>query len=171
MIRAGVAKLVVAATMVASIVVAVGASSAAADDPAAPPGLDFSTRSWDALVADFDDDGYDDVLIGRHGLGLYPGPDDELVWVVKRDVIRYWRDGVYEDGFVLPAGDRHGCDAADVNLDGRLDIYCMRGADGGAGTKANELWIQQPDGDFHDNSQQALRSGHQCQKIVARRIQ
>ncbi|MEO8328571.1 MAG: VCBS repeat-containing protein [Candidatus Nanopelagicales bacterium] len=50
--------------------------------------------------------------------------------------------------------DRHGCDWADVNADGRMDAYCsvgrtlsnlIKGAD-----YDNELWFQQADGSFVD---------------------
>jgi hypothetical protein len=61
-------------------------------------------------------------------------------------------DGSFAPGFALPAGDRHGCAAADVNADGRTDLYCMLGADGGEGAKQNELWIAQPDGSYANDA-------------------
>src|SRR5262249_7298835 len=48
----------------------------------------------------------------------------------------------------FPWHDRHGCRAADVNRDSRLDLYCEIGAVQGTGRKMNELWLQQADGSF-----------------------
>ena len=35
-----------------------------------------------------------------------------------------------------------------MNHDGRLDLYCAVGAEKGTALKANELWLQQPNGQF-----------------------
>ena len=39
-----------------------------------------------------------------------------------------------------------------MNLDGRDDLYCTKGARGGSIKKWNELWIQQPGGTFVDEA-------------------
>lgn len=91
--------------------------------------LDF-TKAVDTVVMDFNKDGRDDILICGHDRNdkiLYSGPNGYS----------------YDKGTVLPSlwNDRHGCDAADVNKDGFLDIYCMNGALYGTRTKANELYM------------------------------
>lgn len=83
--------------------------------------------AWETTLADFDRDGQDDILVNGH---------------VRRMGIRYRRaEGWEKSPFVFrrPA-DRHGCDAADVDGDGWLDLFCARGALKGAGERDNELW-------------------------------
>ena len=48
----------------------------------------------------------------------------------------------------FPIADRLDCEWGDPNVDGRPDLYCAVGAKHGTAVKANELWIQQPDGSF-----------------------
>jgi hypothetical protein len=95
--------------------------------------LEFS-KSWGKVVADFDRDGHDDLFITGHD-------SDDRVW--------YWTPTGYQPGAQsLPWVDRHDCDAADVNGDGLLDMYCAIGAVRGTGLKVNELWLQQANGVF-----------------------
>lgn len=85
-------------------------------------------KAWEATLADFDRDGYTDILINGHNPAMF---------------IRYFRSGSYEPspfGF-KPSSDRHACDAADVDGDGYLDLYCTHGAEHGSGANANELWL------------------------------
>ena len=93
-----------------------------------------SSKAWGHVVADFNGDGHDDIFITGHD-------SDDRIW--------YWTPtGYLPSGQALPWKDRHDCAAADVNGDGRLDMYCAIGAVGGTGLKLNELWIQQPNGTF-----------------------
>lgn len=100
-------------------------------------------RAFDETVFDFDGDGQSDVLIQVHNTGEDP------IWL-------------QDDGWFEPTGpslpldapedwaiirDRHSCDAADVDGDGHLDLYCSRGAISGTGLKSNEVWLQD-DGDL-----------------------
>jgi hypothetical protein len=98
------------------------------------------TNTWALVVADFNGDGLEDRFVGRHGT-------DEQIYLQRPD-------GSFEPGFQFRNADRHGCAAGDVNGDGRTDMYCERGADGGEGLgqKKNELWIQQPDGTYVDQA-------------------
>ena len=92
------------------------------------------TNVVSSVVRDFNQDGHDDFLICGHD------PKDK-VW--------YWTpQGYMPAAKALPSnwGDRHGCDSADVNQDGRMDLYCMHGADQGGGYKSNQLYIQQQNG-------------------------
>jgi len=121
------------------------AAEAAADyEPA--EGLSFEVFGWsrafDETVFDFDGDGDLDVLIQIHNIGEDP------IWLQTED-------GFVESGVTLPwvayedwlnVRDRHSCDAADVDLDGDMDLYCTRGANEGRSAKSNELWLQGPAG-------------------------
>jgi FG-GAP-like repeat len=91
-----------------------------------------STKAWGSVVADFNGDGHDDFLISGHH---------------KEDRIWYWTpEGYTPSAQVLPWVDRHDCDAADVNRDGRMDLFCAVGAGRGEGMGPKELWLQDADG-------------------------
>jgi hypothetical protein len=93
-----------------------------------------TSKAWGSVVADFNRDGHDDIFITGHD-------SNDRVW--------YWTPSGYTPSSqVLRYVDRHDCDAADVNLDGLLDMYCAVGAEKGVGTGPKELWMQQPDGIF-----------------------
>ncbi len=96
--------------------------------------LEYS-KGWGSIVGDFDNDGHDEVWNNGHDR-------DDRLW--------YWSPTGYLPGpQVLPYVDRHACEAADFNRDGRLDFYCAVGAELGLGAKLNELWLQDEDGVFH----------------------
>jgi hypothetical protein len=103
------------------------------------------TNTWALVVADFNGDGREDHFVGRHGGG--PQVGNEQIYLQQSD-------GSFAPGFQFPIADRHGCATGDVNGDGKTDMYCERGADGGEdlGQKHNELWIQQPDGTYADQA-------------------
>jgi hypothetical protein len=100
------------------------------------------TRSWDqgTVVSDFNGDGLDDFLVTRHHY-----TDEEHTSLQQAD-------GSFARGFTLPPTDRHGCAAGDVNGDGMVDIYCMKGNHQGTGVKKNELWLARPDGTYVDEA-------------------
>lgn len=93
-----------------------------------------TSRGWGTAVADYDNDGHDDVFITGHD-----GANDRI-W--------YWRPNGWAKSATLAQSDRHDCDAADVDQDGRMDFYCAVGADKGTGDGPNELWMQQAGGIF-----------------------
>ncbi len=99
-----------------------------ARDVARTVGLAESTGTYNAVVADFDADGVDDLFIGRHG---------------SRGRLALNRDGVFveHEALAMPPIDRHGCAAADIDGSGLPDLYCAAGGRRGSGFKANELWI------------------------------
>src|SRR5262249_28958258 len=100
---------------------------------AVPNMLEYS-KAWSLVVGDFDGDGHTDILVAGHS-------QEDRIW--------YWSPTGYRPGpQVFPWQDRHGCVAADVDRDGRLDLFCTIGADQGTGLGVNELWRQQPDGTF-----------------------
>jgi hypothetical protein len=103
-------------------------------------GLPTALASYSVRARDIDGDGLRDLLFVHHG-----GPTQ-----------LYTNTG---DGFALRTTfvdtlhgevDRHDCAWGDVDLDGRLDLYCVKGAQQGTAEKHNELWMQQPDGTFQD---------------------
>jgi hypothetical protein len=131
----------------AAVSVAVAFSVPAPAGPPAPvrdvgpqAGLPTTMTSYSVRARDVDGDGLDDLLFVHHG-----GPTQ-----------LYTNTG---QGFELRTTfvdtlhgeiDRHDCAWGDVNVDGRLDLYCVKGAQLGTAEKHNELWMQQPDGTFQD---------------------
>ncbi len=112
-------------------------------------GVAFYT--YGAYPCDYDRDGLVDVLIEPHNL--------------TSGLRLFHNDGggsfhqVFAGQFVTrsPSGalryDFHGCAWGDPNNDGLPDIFCTMGANNGTLTdKADALWIQQPSGDFVDQS-------------------
>jgi hypothetical protein len=92
------------------------------------------TMSWATTVADFNGDGRDDHLVGRH--------------TEQSGIQLQQPDGSFAPGFLFPLMDRHGCAAGDINRDGRIDLFCAIGAGGGEDTKQDEVWIAKPDGTY-----------------------
>jgi hypothetical protein len=100
---------------------------AAAAGIAGPP-----SATWSAAIADFNGDGWMDMFIGHHG-GV------GQMWLNNHNGTFSQIDTGYFKGV-----DRHDCEAADFNSDGREDMFCSVGADRGTAAKSNVLYIQQP---------------------------
>jgi hypothetical protein len=109
-------------------------------DVASDAGIYEKTTSWSVAVTDVDGDGSPDFFLGRH-----------------REVGRLYLNGgshfTEVDANLFTSHDRHGCAWADVDQDGRPDLYCSVGAVHGTIAKKNQLWIQQPDGTFVDQAE------------------
>lgn len=92
------------------------------------------SKAWGSVVADFNNDGHDDIFVcGHHS--------EDRIW--------YWTANGYKPSDqIFDWVDRHDCDAADVDLDGRIDLYCAVGAEKGTGDGPKELWMQGADGIF-----------------------
>jgi hypothetical protein len=96
-------------------------------DRSAASGLGQIAKTYQGIAADFDDDGRRDVFYSRHLAG------------VPRLAMNA-QDGYADappDAFTHL--DRHGCDSADVDQDGRRDILCAIGAGRGKAVKRHEL--------------------------------
>jgi len=120
-----------------------------AEDVAAEAGLAAGSRkSWTSTPVDFDNDGDEDVWIGYHGRG-------GKLW--RNNGVGHYRE-VRTDAWPAAnrAGktiDRHDCDWADVDGNGRKDAYCTTGRFIHNVVKFgrdNELWLQSRDGTFRD---------------------
>jgi hypothetical protein len=109
-------------------------------DQAAAAGI-TGTNDWSfsAAVADFTGDGWPDLFISHHwhAANLYLNNQDGTFTAADM-------------GFFSSILDRHDCQAADFNQDGKLDIFCSVGADRGTSLKCNGLFLQQSDGSFAD---------------------
>jgi hypothetical protein len=109
-------------------------------DKAAEAGISETTETYEAIVADFNNDTKPDIFLGRHG-----------------GQPRFYENagnGRFQEtnqGTFAPT-DRHGCAAADVNGDGLKDIFCTEGAAHGTSAKRNELYIQRTDHTFADQA-------------------
>lgn len=111
------------------------------EDVTGVAGMSDVTRTWGSAWTDADHDGFPDAFLGRHwrpprflysvGEGLYREPERALAGI----------------GF-----DRHSCVWGEANGDGAPDVYCVRGADKGDGTGANQLFIQTAPREFTDRS-------------------
>lgn len=120
--------------------------------PAAPVAVTVTDRAaaaglagpadltWSASTADFNADGWPDVFVAQH-------MDPAHLWLNNRDGTFREVNGGFSTGV-----DRHDCQAADFNGDGREDLFCSVGADRGTAVKSNELYIQQPDHTFVDQA-------------------
>ena len=93
-------------------------------------------RTYGSYPMDVDLDELTDVLLVPH--------------VAKPARLLHNDGGSFSLITTFPKRDRHGCAAADVDLNGLPDIYCSIGADSGTGVKANELWMQTEPGTFFD---------------------
>jgi hypothetical protein len=110
-------------------------------DAATSAGIAQTTSTYSAVSADINGDGVRDLLLNRH-------------WQRPMQLFAGSAGGTFTLAATFPLADRHGCDVADVNQDGRIDIYCAQGASNVTGSvvKHNNLYIQQPDGSFVDRA-------------------
>jgi len=89
------------------------------------PRQDKNLRKWDSpVVADLDKDGYVDLLINDHGLGI------QVQWNNK---------GKFAKPYDIIMGDLHGISVGDFDNDGHLEVIMSRG--GGSGSNARNSKI------------------------------
>lgn len=91
------------------------------------PFEDRKRRKFDnAVIADLDQDGRQDIIINEHGL----------------EIKVFWNDGdVFSKGLVLAKGDVHGAAVSDFDKNGQVDIVITQGGGDGANPR-NPLWIE-----------------------------
>ncbi len=90
------------------------------------PILDKNLRKWDApIVADLDQDGYLDLLLNNHGLGL------QVCWNNK---------GRFAKPFDIIMGDLHGVSVGDIDSDGNLEMVVSRGGGSGSNARNSKLY-------------------------------
>ncbi len=99
--------------------------------------------SFSAAVADFTGDGFPDLFISHH---WHPAN----LWINKKNGTFSAADVSFFSSIL----DRHDCQPADFNQDGRIDIFSSVGADRGTALKCNGFFIQQADGTFADQAYQ-----------------
>ncbi|WP_166425445.1 CRTAC1 family protein [Paraglaciecola sp. 20A4] len=85
-----------------------------------------SRRKWDnPVIADLDQDGYDDLLLTDHGYSV------KLYWNNK---------GTFGKGYDLIMGDMHGIGVGDFDKDGVIDALISRGGGSGANARNAKLF-------------------------------
>lgn len=127
----------------ASVAPSSGRIRVTAVDKAVAAGISQKTRTYGAIISDFNNDQRPEIFLGRHAPGaarLYMNDGDGHFTEI--------------DQGTFARRDRHGCDAADVNGDGLKDIFCSVGAARGTAAKRNELYVQQPDHTFDEQAAQ-----------------
>ena len=106
-------------------------------------GLRDAVRTWGSAWNDYDEDGRSDLWINRH-------------WRQPRLYSNVRGAGFREntsDDFRLQEIDRHACVWGEADGDGRADLYCVRGADKGLGSGANQLFLQDRSGGFSNRAE------------------
>lgn len=89
------------------------------------PRVEKNLRKWDApVIADLDQDGFVDILLNDHGLGL------QVCWNNK---------GKFAKPYDIIMGDLHGVTVGDFDKDGNLEMVVSRG--GGSGSNARNSKI------------------------------
>jgi FG-GAP-like repeat len=119
-----------------------------ATDVSEEAGIYEYSRTYGSLALDFNDDGWDDLLVNRH-------------YFAYLRLYRNERNGTFADvtGIAIPQSqknirDPHGCAADDVNQDGRLDIFCTSGGVHGTAPNRKTLWIQRGNGTFSSQARE-----------------
>jgi FG-GAP-like repeat len=149
--RHPLASLVVS-TATSFLVLTSGASLAASTPTVRDVGVAAGLRPWvgdgySIHPHDVNHDGWPDLLLGRHAGAAELYVNQPSAGVTAGFALAYrFIDTIHD------RKDRHGCDWGDVNLDGRDDLYCAKGAHGGTVKKWNELWIQRRGGTFVDRA-------------------
>jgi hypothetical protein len=134
--------------LVATVVLAPASRAASwvAVNTIAGSGLSASTETWEASPVDYDGDGDQDVWVGYHDQGGKLWRNDGTGHYTQVAATAWQRTSA--EGKVV---DRHYCDWADLDRDGRPDAYCSAGRGGANGVKTgrdNELWLQRTPGTF-----------------------
>lgn len=104
-------------------------SGVVARDVTEQAGLQMTTRTWGSVARDFDRDGDVDIFLNRHN----EAPSE--LWL-GTPAGRFAKSDA-----IFAFDDRHTCDAADVDNDGHLDVFCATGGDRGNALRPHELLL------------------------------
>lgn len=138
-LRPALAAVVAAAALAPSA--HAGAPGLEVRDVSALTGLGGSAHTYGTTVADWNGDGWDDALVNLHY--------DSFPQLFLNESGQF--QNAYSTAFPSRPRKRdyHGCAAADVDLNGRADLYCtVGGKRGGNGSNPKELWLQGTNGVF-----------------------
>ena len=90
------------------------------------PREEKNIRKWDApLAADLDQDGYMDLILNDHGLGI------KICWN---------NSGIFEKPYDLIMGDLHGVSIGDYDMDGNLELILSRGGGSGSNARNSKMY-------------------------------
>lgn len=90
------------------------------------PKFGKNLRKWDApVIADLDQDGWQDMILNNHGLGI------SISWNNK---------GQFAKPFDLIMGDLHGVSVGDFDQDGLLEIIISRGGGSGSNARNSKMY-------------------------------
>ncbi|WP_299556493.1 CRTAC1 family protein [Seonamhaeicola sp.] len=90
------------------------------------PRQEKNLRKWDApVVADLDQDGYQDLLINDHGFGI------QVQWNNK---------GKFAKPYDIIMGDLHGVSVGDFDNDGNLEVIMSRGGGSGSNARNSKMY-------------------------------
>ncbi|WP_282135527.1 CRTAC1 family protein [Seonamhaeicola maritimus] len=90
------------------------------------PRQEKNLRKWDApVVADLDQDGYQDLLINDHGFGI------QVQWNNK---------GKFAKPYDIIMGDLHGVSVGDFDNDGNLEVVMSRGGGSGSNARNSKMY-------------------------------
>ncbi len=90
------------------------------------PRTEKNLRKWDApVVADLDQDGYLDLILNDHGLGI------SICWN---------NQGKFAKPYDLIMGDLHGVSVGDFDMDGNLELIISRGGGSGSNARNSKMY-------------------------------
>jgi hypothetical protein len=99
-------------------------------DRARAAGVYEYTKTWGGVVSDVDKDGWKDIWFSRH--------------LVRPPRMLLGSSSGFKKAPKQPwtIGDRHGCDAADIDKDGAREMFCVFGGARGTGVGRHELSLR-----------------------------
>jgi len=95
--------------------------------------LNLQIPTWGGVVSDFNNDGLADIFINLH---------DQAQPMLMLNSPNHVFSAATDE---LPLRDRHNCSAADVNLDGSMDLMCAIGDNKGTSATPDELTLSLAD--------------------------
>jgi len=121
-----------------STALAAGSARAQFVDRTGPAGLNWFQTTWGTVLADLDDDGQLDLVVGHHQ--YVP----RLYW---NEADGTFNANIHPQPWSGPI-DRHGMLATPLGSQPRVDLFVTHGAEGGVGSEANELYRNDGGGTF-----------------------